>query len=189
MKRCSKCGIEKPLDDFHRQASNKTDGRKGECRACIKGRSRLHYLANKERIDAANTTWYWENRESALQRRRLWLVENRELNRKRCREWAAANRELKRAITRRWEEANPERVQAIKARWVRNHPEHTAEMNHRRRCVRHPGESCRARIAALLTEPCAYCGALGTVEVDHVIPLSRGGTHTGGQPRPRLRVV
>lgn len=36
MKTCTKCGKEKPLEDFYRKARNKTDGRAPECKACAR---------------------------------------------------------------------------------------------------------------------------------------------------------
>lgn len=40
MKRCSRCKAEKPLDDFHRQASSR-DGHQAECKACKHERKAL----------------------------------------------------------------------------------------------------------------------------------------------------
>lgn len=45
MKKCSKCKIEKPLDDFHKDSSKK-DGLCSKCKPCF----RAYYKANKERI-------------------------------------------------------------------------------------------------------------------------------------------
>ncbi len=43
LKRCSKCGNRKPLDDFERQKKSK-DGRHSHCKACRKSYFRNYYL-------------------------------------------------------------------------------------------------------------------------------------------------
>jgi len=86
VKRCSKCGETKPLDDFSRRA-DRPDGRQGWCRACHKAhrdrtidpatekeRRRAYYQANKERINAKNGAWYAANRERALVQRREYHI-------------------------------------------------------------------------------------------------------------------
>jgi 5-methylcytosine-specific restriction endonuclease McrA len=32
-------------------------------------------------------------------------------------------------------------------------------------------------MAALVQQPCEYCGALDNITIDHIVPLSRGGRH------------
>ena len=47
MKRCTKCGEEKPREGFHRW--NKGDGRQPWCKACRKEYDRAYFHANKHR--------------------------------------------------------------------------------------------------------------------------------------------
>lgn len=48
MKRCGTCGLEKPLEEFHRKAS-RPDGRQSVCRTCKKEYNRRYYIGNAER--------------------------------------------------------------------------------------------------------------------------------------------
>jgi len=60
MKRCSKCKIEKDENCF----SKSRGGLRSECKACVKIRSAIYYLDNKEKINK-NTQKYWnENKET-----------------------------------------------------------------------------------------------------------------------------
>jgi hypothetical protein len=51
MKKCSKCGKDKPLDSFYKESSNKKDGRRGDCKECLRLRQRASYNseANSQR--------------------------------------------------------------------------------------------------------------------------------------------
>ena len=49
-KRCTKCGEEKPLDAFHRDASS-PDGHKRWCKTCNNAASREYYARKKEGPD------------------------------------------------------------------------------------------------------------------------------------------
>lgn len=61
MKKCSKCGEIKPLDEFHKSSRNR-DGHKGACKVCERLRGRVYHQNNAEksakrwekRADAAN---------------------------------------------------------------------------------------------------------------------------------------
>lgn len=48
MKTCSKCGIEKPLDGFHRLTKS-PDGRRPRCKSCMSAYYAEHYQNNRER--------------------------------------------------------------------------------------------------------------------------------------------
>ncbi len=47
-KRCTKCGEEKPLSEFHRDRT-KSDGRKSWCKLCTSGYQREYYEENREK--------------------------------------------------------------------------------------------------------------------------------------------
>jgi hypothetical protein len=48
MKTCSKCGVEKPLTDFHKNTQNKVDGRRARCIDCYNESERQRYRKSKE---------------------------------------------------------------------------------------------------------------------------------------------
>ena len=52
MKRCGKCGEEKPLEAFHRW--NRRDGRQVWCKACRKAYDAAYFQANKHRRRVSN---------------------------------------------------------------------------------------------------------------------------------------
>jgi hypothetical protein len=50
MKRCGRCGVEKPLDEFHRW--NQRDGPQFLCKPCRKEYDRDYHARNRERLVA-----------------------------------------------------------------------------------------------------------------------------------------
>jgi hypothetical protein len=85
-KKCTKCGIEKPLTEFSKD-KNRKDGRRSHCKACIAQynakpenkkrkaeRHALYYAENKEKI----AQYYEENKEKILTRGAQYYAENKE---------------------------------------------------------------------------------------------------------------
>ena len=93
-KACTKCGEVKPLDGFHRD-KNKKDGRKYECKECMRERNRR---------------WHEENRDKERERLRRYREENRDKERERHRRWREENRDKKREYHRRYREENRDKV-------------------------------------------------------------------------------
>ena len=65
MKRCSKCGVEQPLDNFYRDAGCK-DGIRPDCKACFAARAKARYAKTRERDIARVKAWQQQNRERHL---------------------------------------------------------------------------------------------------------------------------
>ena len=71
MKRCVKCGIRQPLDQFYR-AKGTRDGLRGDCKSCFKARARARYQADSSAAIARVKRWQQANpdRLNAYRRRR-----------------------------------------------------------------------------------------------------------------------
>lgn len=157
-KACSKCGEDKPLEDFHKRAAAK-DGRRSYCRPCA---------------SAAHEQY---RRDPEVQQRYT----------EQARAWVAANPEAKRAKDARWYAANTERVRANNARWRAAHPE-TVRIQRRARISRYRARKrgatselfTVAELYALWADAdawaCIYCGAPWE-HIEHFVPLARGGDH------------
>lgn len=91
-KECYTCKVEKPIADFHKQASSK-DGLTYRCKPCVKEHNRVHYLENKEAIDKRNAAWrsansqksrdcvnksYSKNKEYYNKKNSLWKSNNKD---------------------------------------------------------------------------------------------------------------
>lgn len=80
-KRCSRCGIEKSLNDFSVRKDSKS-GYRAICKVCIFKRRRLYRENNKEIIQRRKHDYYIKNRKAIRERRRIFYQKNRDKIRK-----------------------------------------------------------------------------------------------------------
>jgi 5-methylcytosine-specific restriction endonuclease McrA len=128
-----------------------------------------HYAKNRERIKAQNRAWYQANIERRRRQIKDYAIAHRAEAKARSDEWYRNNRARKYAKYRAWVAANP---QAFRALWQKRYARQKLA----------PGAFTAADIERLHEEQkgrCFYCGdcILKGFEVDHNIPLSRGGTN------------
>lgn len=77
MKRCAKCGIEKPTSDFYK-SSSKPDGLQYQCKACDTLAAAARRRANPQKHRDAVRRHYRANTETRKEWVRLWRQENAE---------------------------------------------------------------------------------------------------------------
>lgn len=182
---CSKCGLEKPIDQFQKDKSKKS-GYKSQCKQCIRDNpGRVEYLKN-------------------------YRVDHRDYYREKHSEYRARNREKLRDDSRKRYRENPEKARIYYAKnkdrlfdYYRRYrkTEHGKAIKIvervRRRSVVCIGDN-DITIEALYnrsTGICALCGGYcdfndyvyrGTTfiagnhypSIDHIVPISKGGSHT-----------
>ena len=113
------------------------------------------------------------------------------------RDWMKRNPEKAREAMRRWRRAHPDAHRQENRSYYARHREERLEqsavyhranphvgrargLNYRARKLAALGSFTPAEWLALVERyrgRCAYCGAIGTLEADHRIPLARGGTN------------
>lgn len=166
MKTCTKCGEQKPITEFCKDAL-RLEGFRSQCKNCTKAADAKWYAANREKVKAASATY-------------------RVANADRCKAYnaaySAANSEKRRADSAQWRIDNPEKHRATIAQWQAANPEARRIHKHNRRARKlesggklSPGLS--AKLFSLQRGKCACCGQpLGTnYHLDHRMPLALGG--------------
>lgn len=68
---CSKCKVEKDIDDFHKDR-HKEDGRVYHCKGCRK----LYRKKNKKKISKRNKEWAEKNKDKLIKKRKKYYKEN-----------------------------------------------------------------------------------------------------------------
>lgn len=139
--------------------------------------ARAHYLANKEKYVEKARQWRLANPERYKANQDRWRAENpdtlREQRRSAGRKWYGKNRLDKIEYTKEW------------ARQNRDKRCHVQKM----RQARLRGASGKATMKqvddrfAYYGNQCAYCGGSADT-IDHVIPVSRGGSNLPANLRP-----
>jgi 5-methylcytosine-specific restriction endonuclease McrA len=130
------------------------------------------------RARAIEKQWRTDNPEKAHAKAarslKKWRAANPEKARTAARRQRAANPEARRAAEKRWRDANPFKVAAKFAR---------RKALHARASGSFTDEQAAARVA-FYGGICAYCRTRPHEHLDHVIPLSKGGTNWPANIRP-----
>ena len=92
-KTCTKCGVVKPLDDFHRD-KRRPDGRRPDCKECVREYKRCYHEENRDKRLEYNRRYYEENRNKAREYRRRHYEENRDKVLESQRRYREENRDI-----------------------------------------------------------------------------------------------
>lgn len=167
MKQCSKCGLQKPFSDFYKHPRGKF-GFHEKCKIC-------HLEMNK-----------------------IWRENNREQSRIAVKNWAIKNSQRKKETNALYFQNNKVKIRAYRVAYKEANKELIANKNfeyRRNNLAKHSNNEMKRRAAKkqngiffinskeltrIYSSPCAYCGTLSEITADHVIPISRGGTHSIG---------
>ena len=104
-KACTKCGVVKPLDGFHRDKTG-AGGRRSYCKECRREYTRRYREENSDKERERNRRYREENRDKELDRHRRYREENRDevLEYRRC--YYEENRDKVLESRRRYREEN-----------------------------------------------------------------------------------
>lgn len=181
-KPCSKCGVTQPLENFRINHAAK-DGRQSACKPC----QRKVYEARAEHYKAKARAYRAEHLEEIREKQRDYFRSRAEWNRKRVNDWYWSNIDRARKTRREVYSSNPERWIAETKKWKQANRERANRSDnqsiHRRRArmrVNGVFDIRPIEIARLYRQACAYCGSKESIQLDHVIPIARGGTHSIG---------
>lgn len=166
-KRCTKCGVEKPLTAFSLYKGSP----RRQCRACMQVYNRAYYERNTEKAKAEAKKWREGHPEREKANKQRHYTENKEYYRRKHDLWYAVNREnwLKKSKAYHQTEVGKIRNRLAASKY---------------RSLRKQGDVTPNELITLMQRQkrCAYCKCKFTdklpATVDHVIPLSKGGLHT-----------
>jgi 5-methylcytosine-specific restriction endonuclease McrA len=167
---CTSCKQVKPLSDFGKHKSAK-DGIRACCRLCDTARAKNYRLRNPLKASEANKNWRKNNPAKVAEMSRNYRQRYPEKHKERYRRWSRQNSELLQKHRKRWEQKNQGAVK-------RKYHLYRARLANARIF-----RVLDSEIKRLYSMPCIYCGDDAT-QVDHVIPLARGGQHRIGNLVP-----
>lgn len=140
-----------------------------------------YWEANKEKIKKRTAQWRLENLENLKNKAKSYRLEHREEKALKDASYAKANPEVNRAASRRYRQNHPDRARMISKRWRKKNPEYSRQKSHlRRQWITNKRFLITAKeLRNLYDSSCLYCGK-PSEHIDHIVPLSRGGSHSIG---------
>lgn len=173
-RKCTKCGEKKQVSaEFFHRDKRAYDGFESQCKECANKKSRenhaKYYAANQEQLVKKSREWYHSNKQKAAERAKRYHHENKDAIAEKRKEYRENNKNKLAEYMKSWWQANPEKRKEHKSRrrWLKKNAtgSHTADdikAQHKRQKGR-----------------CYYCSCkVGkSYHVDHVIPLTRGGSN------------
>lgn len=122
LKRCPKCGVIKPLDDFAKNRV-KPDGHSSYCLLCIRGVSAASYAKDREARGAQIKRWQQNNPERRRKINQMWRAKNSDICKARSHAHYVQNKARHKELMRKWAEANKDRLLEIRQTYYLNNKE------------------------------------------------------------------
>lgn len=131
MKKCTKCGKEKPFEMFSKAKKHK-DGYAYQCKNCARAQFADYYAthheslntkskawkdANPERTRSSNARWRENNSEKDRERQRKWREANADKVKKTAKAYRVKHADRRNAQSKEWRVNNPERKRHLDAQW------------------------------------------------------------------------
>jgi len=154
----------------------------------IRAYKKQYQHKNKQRLAAEKAAKYLENKEAIRARQAEAYAANPESKKQRSQKYRELNREYYRAYSERYGKQyranNPEKLRAKARRLYHADPGKFREYQSRRKALKLNAKTERINFKKILHAADGVCGIckqpfdLFGIDFDHIVPLSRGGTHT-----------
>lgn len=165
IKYCSQCGRALPLSLFPTAGKNAKGEQRyaGECKQCTKLRQANYYENNKEHIKAITNDY-----------RKAHLEQYREYSKEFARRNPEKRKKQQIEASRRYAKTPHGRMKKLAYNEVYNRMAAIGDLTYEQ----------WIRIVELFDNACAYCGSMDVLTVEHIIPVSHGGTRTAANVIP-----
>lgn len=190
MKRCSRCGELKPFSAFNRNRTN-PDGLQRWCCDCRQAQARAAYQRDRETHLQKNAQYRERNREALRVRSRNWLKNHPEQIKTHQRKSKTVRKSAIDQYNAAYRATHRDQHKQTNLAWYQRNKERYRDYVHRRRaCILSARADTISAWAVFRRNDwiCQICGQPVSPKekhpsplsptIDHVIPLSRGGTHT-----------
>jgi 5-methylcytosine-specific restriction endonuclease McrA len=184
-KHCKLCSQTLSTIHFNHSKSNK-DGLVSWCKSCVRAYNKRYNLKNKEQLTKQKSDYREANREELRSNQRQHYKENKDQYAIRAKAWRTNNSESKKAYDKKYAQLNKDKTKAASKRFAQKHPDRISLKRQKRRARLANAKAYEVTakdLSKILSAPCIYCRR-PSQHVDHVIPLSRGGSHSIGNLAP-----
>lgn len=119
MQSCKKCGVEKPLDEFHK-CKNKANGVTSTCKPCAIEKARKWHSENKDRHAISCKQYREKNKDILLKRTKEFAAKNPEKVKSYKEKWKKNNVEIVRIHARTGYYKNIDKIKQRKKEYLKN---------------------------------------------------------------------
>jgi 5-methylcytosine-specific restriction endonuclease McrA len=173
-KTCTKCGQIKPYSEFNNRKAS-PDGKQPLCRECEHQRQREYNAKNSARNTARAVDWNKTNKARRKEIRDGYLNRFPDRRKNTLKKYHDKNRQLLNAKARKHRQANMEQARSY--------------VLARRGRIKASAKLVTVKeIIKMYASVCTYCGSSDKIEIDHIVPLSKGGRHSIGNLTPACRM-
>lgn len=182
---CTKCHTEKDLSDFPNDY-RRSDGKRSDCKTCRAKQDKLYKQNNREKVKARLHEYYIENKDKFFESAKIWRGKYPDKVKQYNKTSRQRNPIPSRIAVAKWTKLNPN----YRRTWTEQNRHKGIEYAEKRRALKAgadgtiTGESF-IELCSLYGNKCLRCGR-GDVKLtlDHIVPLSIGGTHTIENAQP-----
>jgi len=199
MKRCSKCNIVKPTEEFNKNKNDST-GFHSHCKDCARLYNSTHLKEAAERAQK----YYHKNEEKCRDARMDYYARNRDLEISRHKQWMLENKEQQKIYNQKYHENNPnwakeyrqKNLERMKIRdkiysigYRREHYQELLSRNRARRSLKKANGGDLTyeqwvQVCNKYENKCLCCGTSERMSLDHIIPITKGGKHIAENVQP-----
>lgn len=188
MKRCNKCGVDKPLDQYSKN-KNHQDGHQHFCKECFK----VYREANKKALAAQKASYYSANKQAVSQRSALRYQREREKLLDQTAKWAKDNADKRQVAAKRRYAQNRDVALKHSKEYYQKNKSTVYTKTARRRAARISRTPVWADQVAIKSyyDVCSFFNELNgyiKYHVDHIVPL-QGKNVSGLHVHHNLRVI
>lgn len=166
---CASCKEEKELSAFGKDKS-RVNGLNCYCKDCCK----MKWEAIKDRYKGYSKAYYIKNKEKCLKNGKAYYEKNKEKSLAQCKKYYEKNKDKIAAINKKWVVSHKEQARAIKRKWKKENPgkAHFYVALRRMRIKNQVPKGVDLAAIRIF-----YINCPRGMEVDHIIPVSKGGLH------------
>lgn len=163
-KACTKCKQIKSLTKFGKNSTTKS-GLHFYCKSCVNAMNVNWRMQNPEKAQASKIKTRLKYADQTILYRKDYYAKNKERQAVKAKKYNSLNREKNLARERRYVENNRAKV------YSKNNARRARE-----RAAKHYLITTK-ELKKLYSDPCFYCGSKLNIQIDHVLPIAKGGVH------------
>jgi hypothetical protein len=191
MKKCGKCEIKKPLDEFSKNKNSK-DGFQNRCKECNKTHLKSLYDSNHEYYSSKSLEYYYKNKEHIITRTKIYKEKNKDKIQIYNNNYTELNKDKKRKIATEWAKNNKKHLSQYMGTLLKSNPLFKLSHNTRNLINGSFKRTCKGKfnkskktediLGCTLEEFTQYLQSLftegmtlenyGEWEIDHIVPIS-----------------